>query len=193
MIEWDKIHFFWSDERSVPPDHPESNYHTAMQSAFGKMPIPKNHIHRMVAESAIEKNAQEYENLMHAILIERPLDLVMLGMGEDGHTASLFPFTKGVDVTDRKVIANFIPEKNTWRMTFTFNWINTASHAAIYVLGGSKKQTLAKVLSAKSKTDLYPVLKVGTPVRPALWIADEAAAADIIKEKESQLSSSSEN
>jgi 6-phosphogluconolactonase len=184
MIEWNKLHLFWSDERAVLPNHPDSNYHMAMQAGLSKMPIPKEQIHRMRAEENIEENALDYEQKMGAVLKGCPFDLIMLGMGEDGHTASLFPNTQGLHVENRVVIANFLPEKKTWRMTFTFACINQALNIAIYVLAASKKQTLAEVLLSPSQFDRYPVQRVGTTSHHALWIVDEAAAEDLIAKKE---------
>lgn len=184
MVEWGKVHLFWSDERSVPQDHPESNYHMAMQSGLEKMPIPRDQIHRMRAEEKIEEGAALYEQEILKALGGRPFDLVMLGMGEDGHTASLFPHTEGLKVQNRQVIANYIPEKKTWRMTLTFECINQAENIAIYVIGASKKAMLVKVLFSHYQFENYPIQKVGTAIHPALWIADEAAAEEIIARKE---------
>lgn len=183
MVEWNKIHVFWSDERAVFPDNPESNYRMAIETGMLKG-IPKEQIHRMRAEDNIEKNADSYEQEIAAALQGRPFDLVMLGMGEDGHTASLFPHTEGLKRQNRLVIANYIPAKNVWRMTLTYDCINAANHSAIYVLGASKKATLAKVLLSSNQFDLYPVQKVGTPAHPALWIADQDAAEDLTTKKE---------
>ena len=184
MIEWSKLHLFWSDERAVPADHPDSNYHMAMQAGLSKMPIPKEQIHRMPAEEKIEENALHYEQEIHTALKGRPFDLVMLGMGEDGHTASLFPHTQGLNVEDKLVIGNFIPDKKTWRMTFTYACINCALNIAIYVLGAAKKEMLAEVLLSPNQFERYPVQRVGTTSRRALWIADEAAAEELIAKKE---------
>ncbi len=181
MIQWNKVHLFWSDERACPPDNPESNYHMAMQAGLSKMPIPPAHIHRMRAEDHIEANALSYEKTIQATLKGRPFDLVMLGMGEDGHTASLFPHTDGLHVKNRLVIANYIPQKQTWRMTFTFDCINQAENIAIYVLGASKKMMFAETLLSKNQ---YPIQNVGTPTHRALWIADTAAAEELIAKKE---------
>lgn len=175
QIDWSKVHLFWSDERSVPPDRPESNYHMAMEAGLKLMPIPPTQIHRMRAEDNIHKHAEEYEQIIRETLKGKPFDLVMLGMGDDGHTASLFPDTEGLKSHGRLVIANYIPQHQTWRMTLTFDCINQASNIAIYVLGASKKEMLAKVLSS---SDVYPSQKVGTKEHKALWIADEAAAAN---------------
>ena len=184
MIEWNKVHLFWSDERACPPDHPDSNYNMAMQAGLSKMPIPKEQVHRMRAEEKIEENASAYEQEIAAALKGRPFDLVMLGMGEDGHTASLFPHTEALKVQNRLVTANYLPEKNVWRMTFTYDCINQASNIAIYVLGASKKVTLAEVLLSPNQFDRYPIQKVGTLTRHALWIVDEAAAAELLAKKE---------
>lgn len=186
MVEWNKVHLFWSDERAVPPDSPESNYHMAMQAGLAKMPIPKNQIHRMHAEDKIEENALGYEQQIAAVLKGRSFDLVMLGMGEDGHTASLFPHTEALKVQNRLAVANYIPDKKTWRMTFTYDCINQASHIAIYVLGASKKSTLAEVLLSTNQFERYPVQKVGTPAHRALWIADQSAAEGLVDKKASK-------
>lgn len=179
QIDWSKVHLFWSDERSVSPEDSDSNYHMAMTSGFSKMPIPPSQIHRMVAEKDIEKNAEAYEILLKEHLKGRGLDLIMLGMGEDGHTASLFPETAGLTVKDKLVIANFVPQKNTWRMSFTFDCINSARHIAIYVLGKSKQEMLHAVLTSTS--NVYPIERVGTIKHKALWIVDEDAAKLISK------------
>jgi 6-phosphogluconolactonase len=172
-IEWEKLHLFWSDERSVPPDHPDSNYRMAMKAGFEKMDIPPAHIHRMPAETEIEKNAHAYEKAIRKVLQGRSFDLVMLGMGEDGHTASLFPGTEALQAKGA-VAANYIPEKNTWRMTLTFDCINSAAHIVFYVMGASKKEMIARVFSTPPS---LPCQKVGTIDNPALWIVDEAGAS----------------
>lgn len=179
-IEWSKVHLFWSDERAVAPDNIESNFHMAMQAGLSKMPIPKEHIHRMCAEKDIEENAIVYEKTIQTVLKENCFDLIMLGMGEDGHTASLFPHTDALKETHRLVIANYIPDKKNWRMTFTFPCINRGSHIAIYVLGINKKEMLAKVLNSPDQWEHLPSQHVGTPEHPALWIADRAAASEIL-------------
>jgi 6-phosphogluconolactonase len=177
QVDWSRVHLFWSDERSVPPDHPDSNYRMALEAGLKRMPIPLFQIHRMHAENAIEENAQAYEEEIRATLGSRPFDLIMLGMGDDGHTASLFPRTEALRVTGRLVVANRVPQKETWRMTFTFECINQAHQAVVYVLGASKKQMLATVLRSPDQFELLPAQRVGTPARPALWVADAAAAS----------------
>jgi 6-phosphogluconolactonase len=184
MVAWNKIHLFWSDERAVPPNSSESNYHMAMEAGLSKMPIPKEQIHRMRAEERIEENALAYEQEITTTLQGRSFDLVMLGMGEDGHTASLFPHTEGLNVQKRLAIANYLPKKKSWRMTLTYDCIHQAAHIAIYVLGDAKKATLAEVLTSPNQFDRYPIQKVGTPTHHALWIADQAAAAMLLLKKD---------
>jgi 6-phosphogluconolactonase len=180
-LDWSKVHLFWGDERTVGPDHPDSNYRMAMSCGLGKMPIPPTQIHRMQAETDLEENAKHYEDIIRTVMHGRPFDLVMLGMGEDGHTASLFPHTQGLKVTDRLVIANEIPQKNCARMTLTFPCINLANAIVFYVLGASKKYTLSEVLLSPPDFDRYPSQGIGTKEHKALWIADEAAAADLLE------------
>lgn len=183
QIDWSKVYLFWSDERSVPPDHPESNYKQAMDAGFALMPIPKSQVHRMEAETEIEAHALNYEKKIHEQLKGRPFDLVLLGLGEDGHTASLFPHTEALKTKERLVVANFIPQKNSWRMTFTFECINQAAHIAVYVLGANKKYILKEVLKTPYQFERYPIQKVGTKENKALFIVDEAAAALLLEEK----------
>ncbi|MDN3507780.1 MAG: 6-phosphogluconolactonase [Simkaniaceae bacterium] len=168
-LDWSRVHLFWSDERSVSPDDPDSNYHMAMHSGLEKLPIDPAHIYRMVAEDNIEQNALEYENHIKTTLLNRPFDLIMLGMGDDGHTASLFPETSALTITDRLVVANPVPQKKTTRMTFTYPLINAAANIAIYVLGHGKATMLKQVLAPDSP---YPISGIGTPASPALYITD---------------------
>lgn len=173
-IDWTKVWLFWSDERAIPPDHADSNYHMAM-TFFKKHPIPPNQIFRMKTESEIEKHALEYEEAIRHHLGKHLFDLVMLGVGEDGHTASLFPHTTALEQNERLVVANFLPEKKTWRMTFTFPSINGSSHIAIYALGMQKQTIVPKVLDAAIISP-YPASRIGTLEHKALWILDNNAA-----------------
>ncbi|MCI0382547.1 MAG: 6-phosphogluconolactonase [Chlamydiae bacterium] len=178
QIDWSKIWLFWSDERNVPPNHPESNYQMAMNGGFKNMAIPPNQIHRMVAEKELEKNALEYEKTILS-LFHGSFDLVLLGIGEDGHTASLFPNTKALDAKGRLVIENYLPQKKSWRMTLTIECINQAKNIAIYVFGPSKKHIVKEVFTSPNQ-ELYPAQKIGTKEHKALWIIDEAAASEIL-------------
>ena len=179
--DWKKIHLFWSDERAVPPTSSESNYKMAMDAGLAKMPIPQGQIHRMNAEEKIEEHALQYEKTIQTTLGSRPFDLIMLGMGDDGHTASLFPHTEGLQATERLVIANYLPDKQVWRMSMTFDCINSARHIAVYVLGAQKKFMLSEVFLSQEDFNRLPVQRVGTRQHKALWIADDAAAMDLME------------
>jgi len=172
-LDWEKVHLFWSDERAVPPSNDESNYKMAMDSGFAKLPIPEDNIHRMVTEEEIGKNATRYEKEINDILEDKPFDLIMLGMGDDGHTASLFPDTNALDEETRGVVANYVDKKETWRMTMTYPLINKARHIALYVMGDGKNDMLYSILVENAP---LPSHKIGTPENKALWIADDEAA-----------------
>jgi 6-phosphogluconolactonase len=179
-LDWSKVFLFWGDERSVAPTHPDSNYRMAMEEGgLSKLPISKNQIFRMVAETDIEENAKAYEDTILDKLGSHPFDLIMLGMGEDGHTASLFPHTQGLKVKGRLVIPNFVPQKNTWRMTFTYECINRSRQICIYVLGEEKALILEKVLADSTHPDDYPIQLIGSSTNPALWIIDAPAAKNL--------------
>lgn len=175
-VDWTKVLFFWSDERNVPPDNPESNYGNAIKSGLNLLPIPHENIFRMEAEESIEEKALDYEQLIRKRVPDVSFDLVMLGMGDDGHTASLFPHTHGLHTLHRLVIANFIPQKKVWRMSFTFDCINQAKAICIYVMGEAKADRVVEVLTGSYTPDDLPIQRVGTPTHKALWILDTAAS-----------------
>lgn len=176
-LDWSKVYFFWSDERSVLPTDPESNYRMALEEGgLSKLQIPSGHIFRMVAEENIEANAKLYEEIILNKLGPHPFDLVMLGLGEDGHTASLFPHTQALEQRERLVVANYVPEKKTWRMTLTFSCINQARQSVFYVLGESKAEIVMKVLTSSLDLQQYPSQGIGTEANPAFWIMDDAAS-----------------
>lgn len=177
-IDWSKVWLFWSDERAVALTSPQSNYHMAMEAGLDSLPIPKNRIFPLNGEGDLEENARSYEKLIDTIP-QKKFDLILLGMGEDGHTASLFPKTHGLHAKNRLVIANFLPEQDVWRLSVTFACINASSHINVYVLGSSKKAMVEKVFSTAYQPDLWPIQRVGTETNPALFIFDQAAVQDV--------------
>lgn len=176
-LDWSKIWLFFSDERAVPPDHPESNYQMAMESCFAHVPVPLAQIFRMQAEHEIQKHATDYEEKIRHHLDRHLFDLVMLGVGEDGHTASLFPHTQAL-TSDRLIDANYLPDKKTWRMTFTFPCINQSRASVFYAIGKSKANIVSQVLNAAIDSP-FPASRIGTPEHKALWILDKEAALKI--------------
>lgn len=169
--EWERLHLFWSDERAVPPDHPDSNYRMAMDAGFKNMPIPPHQIYRMHAEKDIEQNALTYEQALPDFF-----DLIMLGMGEDGHTASLFPHTAALHL-DQRIAANFVPSKQAWRMTMTFPCLHKTRHLIVYTMGDAKKEMLRTLFCSPCNPDQYPAQGVGTKACPAVWFVDREAAS----------------
>lgn len=178
-IDWSKVWLFWSDERAVLPTHPNSNYRAAMESGFATLPIPSGQIFRMKAESHIEEEAALYEQKIRSSLNEHLFDLVMLGIGDDGHTASLFPQTTALEISDRLVAANYVSSQGVWRMTLTFPCINESRLAVIYVFGVSKSEILKKILQA-SVSSPWPASRIGTPRNPSLWILDRFSSQKLI-------------
>ena len=180
-IDWNLVHLFWGDERNVLPTDKDSNYKMAMEAGFKDL-VPASQIHRMMAETQLEENATLYEELMNVHLVKDKFDLIMLGMGPDGHTASLFPGTEGLKERKRKVVPNWVPQKDTFRMTMTFEAINhnpSASHILIYVLGKEKQERLGEIFDPDNTT-AYPVEAVGIPTNKATYILDEDAVPDIL-------------
>lgn len=176
-IDWSKVFLFWSDERSVPPNHSENNFHMAMEAGLAKLPVLPHHIFRMEAEGDIEENAHKYEEEIIKIVPQNKFDLVMLGMGDDGHTASLFPHTRALHVKNKLVAANEVPQKKTWRMSLTFECINHAWNISEYVIGKNKAEMIAKVLKGPYNPDVLPAQKIGTNHQKVLWILDKEAAS----------------
>lgn len=179
QVDWQKVFLWWSDERSVDKEDENSNYRMAMDAGFSDLPIPPEHIFRMEGEGDIEAHAASYEQLIKEHVPDEKFDLVMLGMGEDGHTASLFPETHALHSDGRLVVANFIPKLNTWRMTFTFKLINAARQTVVYVIGEGKAEMLKKIIKGEYSPDQLPLQKVGTPAGKALIIADNGACKEL--------------
>lgn len=163
-VPWERVFVYFSDERTVPPGHADSNYRLARDHLLSHVPIPEEQVFRMRGELDPHEAARAYE----AVLPER-LDLNLLGMGDDGHTASLFPETAALSATGR-VAANFVPKLDTWRVTFTFPEINASRERWILAAGASKAGVLQDVAGQSGR---HPVERVEGPV----WYLDEAAAA----------------
>ena len=147
-MPWDKLELYWVDERTVPPDHPDSNYRMTRESMLDQVPLKPEQVHRMEGELEPEVAAARYESLIRNTFrlegAETPrFDLIALGMGDDGHTASLFPHTEAIHELVRLVTANQIPQKDTWRITLTWPVINQAS-SVFFLIGGKNKAELVK-------------------------------------------------
>jgi 6-phosphogluconolactonase len=167
-LDWSKILLFFSDERAVPLDHPDSNYKMALDAG-----MPKTQLFPMNGVGNLEQNAKDYEEKIRKEV--GSFDLVMLGVGEDGHTASLFPHTTALKEMSCLVVPNYLPEKNIWRLTFTYPCINQSGRAVIYALGENKQSIVPLVLDAAIHSP-FPASAIGTSEHKALWILDKSAA-----------------
>lgn len=182
-VDWAAIEFFWSDERAVPPDDPQSNFGMAKSALLDHVPVPPEQIHRMPAEQTpLVAVADAYAaEIRHTLGVGRArtprLDLVMLGMGPDGHTASLFPETAALGDRHRLVAANHVPTLDAERLTFTPKLINAAAHVLFLVAGEDKAAALREVLEGERRPSLYPAQLVAPEDGTLHWYADRAAAA----------------
>jgi 6-phosphogluconolactonase len=181
-IDWNKVLVFFGDERNVPLDSPESNYFQAKQSGLFNLPIPQSQIFPIDCSKDLVEVAEDYGTLIKSKLGKDLFHLVMLGVGEDGHTASLFPNTAALEEKEKLVVANFIPNQNKFRITITYPCINSAQTAVIYALGERKKEVVSLVLNSPLQSQ-YPSSAIGSEKLKALWIIDQKAASLIINKK----------
>lgn len=174
-LPWDLIRITFGDERCLPPDDPESNFRMARETLLAPAAVPEKSILRLRGEIDPQIAAQEYQNHLDAIATECDEriyrhDLILLGLGDDGHTASLFPGTAALDEMTRRVMANFVPKFNKWRLTFTFPFIN-AARRILFLVGASKNPALIeRVLQGDSQ---YPAARVNPSAGEVTWIIGE--------------------
>ena len=174
-LPWDLTRITFSDERCVPPDDPESNFRMARETLLAPAAVPEKSILRMRGEIDPQIAAQEYQDQLDSIASERsePIyrhDLILLGLGDDGHTASLFPGTAALEETTRRVVANFVPKLNAWRLTFTFPLINHARHI-LFLVGATKSPRLIeRVLEGDSE---LPAARVDPSAGEVTWMIQQ--------------------
>ena len=183
-IPWSKLQLFWVDERCVPPTHPESNYGMTLAAMLSKVPLPAENVHRMEGELDPEEASWRYEaeirNTFKLEGAETPtFDLILLGLGPDGHTASLFPHTQALNEMERLVVANHVLQKETWRITLTRPVINQGVEVAFLIEGAGKAQVLHDVFLGAYD----PESKPSQLIRPAsgrlTLLLDGAASAKL--------------
>jgi 6-phosphogluconolactonase len=185
-VPWDKLQLFWVDERCVAPDNPESNYGVCRELLLTKVPIPEKNVFRMEGERDPEEAASRYESTLRNVMklegAESPaFDLVVLGMGPDGHTASLFPNTDALNEMGRLVVANHVSQKDTWRITLTWPVINQAAEVAFEVEGPGKTEVVAEVLTGPRDPDRLPSQLIRPANGKLLFLLDKDAAAKLPK------------
>jgi 6-phosphogluconolactonase len=189
-ISWGRVFVFFSDERHVPPDHPDSNFRMASETLLSKVSLPRENVFRVRAENPdADAAARDYERALRNffgaesgslqnVAIPR-FDLILLGMGPDGHTASLFPHSPGLSEKLRWVIANRVEKFQTERITLTYPVLNGAACVLFLVSGAEKQETLFQVLRGKYAPEQYPSQAVHPVNGKLIWMMDRAAAAKL--------------
>lgn len=176
-ISWERVHFFWTDERCVPPGHVDSNYGAANRLMLSRLPIPPSNVHRIKGELSPDEAAQEYERDIRAYFIDQgneAFDLVFLGVGEDGHTASLFPGTSQLSEQDRIAVPSYSESRRSWRVTLTLSIINNASHVVFLVCGNIKAAILKDVIEVRQG---LPAGLIDPKEGRLTWLIDMGSAA----------------
>ena len=174
-LDWSRVHAFFGDERTVPPDHEDSNYRMAYEALLSRVPVGS--VHRMRGEIEPGEAATLYEGELEEFFGGPPvLDFVLLGIGEDGHTASLFPHTPALDACDHRwAVENPVEKLGTTRITLTVSTINVARTVAFLVSGEGKAEALEEILEGDADPRDYPA-KLIQPASGPIWMVDEAAA-----------------
>jgi len=181
---WDRIELYWVDERCVPPDHAESNYRMTREALLSKVPLPAERVHRMEGELEPEVAAARYESTIRNTFrlegAETPtFDLVLLGMGDDGHTASLFPHTDALNEMSHIVVPNHVPQKDAWRITLTWPVINQGREVAFLIEGAAKAQVLHDVFLGPYQPENHPSQLIRPASGQLTLLLDTAAAAKL--------------
>jgi 6-phosphogluconolactonase len=184
-LPWDRMFFFFGDERHVPPDDPDSNYRMANESLLAKVPVPPANVFRIPAENPDADAAAEiYEQTLRKFFGLAPgefprFDLILLGIGPDGHTASLFPETAALQEKTRLVVANWVEKLGTSRITLTLPVLNHARCVAFLVSGIDKAAALHEILEGKAPAEKYPSKLVQPSEGKLIWFVDRAAASEL--------------
>jgi 6-phosphogluconolactonase len=183
-LPWDRIQVFFGDERAVPPEHADSNYGMARDALLSHVAIPAGNVHRMKGEVEAVAAAEQYEGIVRRHFGvgngELPrFDLILLGMGDDGHTASLFPGTDALSETSRLVAANWVKKFQQFRLTFTFPVLNNAAEVMFLIAGPAKAKVIGEIFRQTTPANRYPVQKVKPTAGRLLWLLDRAAAQSL--------------
>ena len=176
-VSWAGIQFFWSDERHVPPDHPESNYRMAHEALLSHVPVAPENVHRVHSENPnAAEAASEYEQTIIQVTKQSlpRLDLIFLGLGTDGHTGSIFPGSEVLHETKRLVAAPYVAKFKSYRITMTLPLINNGATVVFMVSGAEKAQIVKEVLQGENK---YPAQAVKPTQGELIWMLDKEAAS----------------
>lgn len=183
QVAWTRTHVCWGDERCVPPSDPASNYRMAHEALLRHVPVPVEHVHRMRGELDPLESVAVYERELRRVFPDAAapkapprFDLVLLGLGPDGHTASLFPSGTAVQERDRWVMAEFVPSVSMWRLTLTPVVLNAARAVVFLVSGGEKADAVTRVLEGPRDPARWPAQVVAPPEGQVRWLMDAEAA-----------------
>ncbi len=190
QVDWNRVYLFWGDERSVPPDHPDSNYRMVRDTLLEGGLVPPANVYRIRGDMEPQQAAINYEQRLRNLFDGQParqqqhgettlirFDLVLLGMGSDGHTASLFPGTTALRETQHMVAAHYVEKLGAWRITLTAPAINAAHNVLFFVSGDNKATTLQQVLQGAYQPDVLPAQFIRPEDGTLMWMVDAAAAA----------------
>jgi 6-phosphogluconolactonase len=175
-VEWEKVQVFFGDERCVPPESDQSNYRMARETLLSHVPIPGDNAYRIRGEIDPNEAAIEYGRMLKEKFGEGGLDMILLGMGPDGHTASLFPGTEALNETKHRVVANFVPILNAWRVTMTAPFINRARRVMFLVAGADKSARVVEVLEGPRDPERLPSQLIQPAEGELTWVLDAQAA-----------------
>ena len=181
-IDWSLTYLFFGDERCVPPDDARSNYHMARETLLDHVPLPPANVHRIEGESDPAQSASIYEQELRGFFRTASLpafDLILLGLGDNGHTASLFPGTAALRETARWTVPQYVEVVSAWRVTFTAPLINAAHNIVFLVEGAGKAETLRRVLKGPYQPDVLPAQLIQPASGQLHWLVDAAAAAKV--------------
>jgi 6-phosphogluconolactonase len=178
-IAWEKIHFFWGDERAVPFEDSRNNAKMCYEELLDKVPVKAENIHIMRTDITPEESASEYERILKTYFegSETTFDFVLLGMGDDGHTLSLFPGTEVIHEENALATSFFLEAQDMYRITLTAPIVNNAACVAFLAAGAGKAEVLKQVLKGERNVDLYPSQIIQPEKGELHWFVDEAAAA----------------
>jgi 6-phosphogluconolactonase len=181
QINWSKLHFFWGDERYVPLEDDRNNAKMAFDNLLNHVPVLKEHIHIMRTDIEPQEAATAYEKILHRYFDNNPFtfDLVLLGMGDNAHTLSLFPGYTIIHERKKWVIAFHLAEQKMYRITLTAPVVNQSARVAFLVAGGDKAAPLYKILYGEHDPDLYPAQLIQPYREKPYWFIDKAAASEL--------------
>ena len=178
-IDWSKVSVYFGDERCVPPDSDQSNYRMANESLLSHVPIPEANIHRMHGEDDPEIAAIAYGRLLKSHFGDGGIDMILLGIGPDGHTASLFPKTTALAETHHRCVANCVPQLSTWRITMSAPFINRAAVVSFVVQGSDKADRIAQVIQGPRDEQTLPAQLIMPDPGRLIWLLDTEAAGKL--------------